>query len=45
MPGLTQLKLTDLPVGLLINFNVPLLVDGVTRLVNPSFQSRMTENI
>ena len=31
---LTQLKLTGLPVGLLINFNVPLLVDGVTRLVN-----------
>ena len=32
---LTQLKLTGLPVGLLINFNVPLLVDGVTRIVNP----------
>ena len=42
---LTQLKLTDLPVGLLINFNVPLLVDGVTRIVNPSFQSRITEGI
>ena len=26
---LTQLKLTALPVGLLINFNVPRLVDGV----------------
>jgi GxxExxY protein len=32
---LTQLKLTALPVGLLINFNVPVLVDGVTRIVNP----------
>ena len=29
---LTQLKLTGLPVGLLINFNVPVLVDGVKRL-------------
>ena len=29
---LTQLKLTDLPVGLLINFNVPRLIDGITRL-------------
>jgi GxxExxY protein len=42
---LTQLKLTALPVGLLINFNVPRLVDGVTRLVNPTLQSRMTENL
>lgn len=32
---LTQLKLTGLPVALLINFNVPVLVNGVTRLVNP----------
>ena len=32
---LTQLKLTGLPAGLLINFNVPVLADGVTRLVNP----------
>ena len=32
---LTHLKLTGLPVGLLINCNVPVLVDGVTRLVNP----------
>jgi GxxExxY protein len=41
---LTQLRLTGLPVGLLINFNVPLLVDGVTRLVNPTLKSRETEN-
>ena len=35
---LTQLKLTGLPVGLLINFNVPVLVDGVTRIVNPTLE-------
>ena len=29
---LTQLKLTGLPVGLLINFNVPVLADGVQGL-------------
>jgi len=37
---LTQLKLTALPVGLLINFNVPILVNGVTRLVNPHVLGR-----
>jgi GxxExxY protein len=31
---LTYLKLTNLPVGLLINFNVPLLKRGVRRLTN-----------
>jgi len=31
---LTYLKLTNLEVGLLINFNVPLLKDGFHRLVN-----------
>lgn len=31
---LTYLKLMDLRVGLLINFNVPRLVDGLRRLVN-----------
>jgi len=30
---LTYLKLTDLKVGLLINFNVPVLRDGVKRLI------------
>jgi GxxExxY protein len=30
---LTYLKLADCPVGLLINFNVPLLKDGIVRLV------------
>jgi len=30
---LTYLKLTELKVGLLINFNVPILKDGIKRLV------------
>jgi GxxExxY protein len=33
---LTYLKLTGLPVGLVINFNVERLVDGVKRVINPS---------
>ncbi len=34
---LTYLKLTNAPVGLLINFNVPVLRDGgIKRLVNPA---------
>lgn len=31
---LTYLKLTGIKVGLLINFNVPVLKDGIKRLVN-----------
>ncbi len=31
---LTYLKLTGIKVGLLINFNVPMLKDGIKRLVN-----------
>jgi GxxExxY protein len=31
---LTYLRLTNCPVGLLINFNVPKLIDGVKRRVN-----------
>ena len=31
---LTYLKLTGYPVGLLLNFNVPLMKNGVTRLLN-----------
>jgi GxxExxY protein len=34
--GLTYLRLTGCPAGLLINFNVSRLVDGVQRLVNPA---------
>jgi len=30
---LTYLKLSDLPVALLLNFNVPLLKDGIKRFV------------
>lgn len=32
---LTYLHLTGCPAGLLINFNVPRLMDGVKRLINP----------
>lgn len=32
---ITYLKLTGLPIGLLINFNVPTLLSGVRRLVRP----------
>ena len=32
---MTYLQLTNCPVGLLINFNVPRLMDGVRRKLNP----------
>jgi GxxExxY protein len=32
---LTDMQLTACPIGLLINFNVPRLMDGVKRLLNP----------
>ena len=32
---LTYMRLTECPIGLLINFNVPTLMSGVTRLINP----------
>jgi GxxExxY protein len=32
---LSYLRLTRKPVGLLINFNVPRLRDGVKRIINP----------
>jgi GxxExxY protein len=31
---LTYLKLSDLKLGLLLNFNVPVMRDGITRIVN-----------
>ncbi len=31
---LTYLKLTDMKLGLLINFNVELIKNGITRIVN-----------
>ena len=42
---LTQLKLTGLQIGLLINFNVVILVDGgVRRVINPASRaSQVTE--
>jgi GxxExxY protein len=33
---ITYLKLTGCPVGLLVNFNVPILTSGVRRLIHPS---------
>jgi hypothetical protein len=39
---LTQLKLTDLPVGLLLNFNVVTLKEGgIKRIVNPNYAKQM----
>ena len=32
---LTYMALSDCPAGLLINFNVPRLMNGVKRLINP----------
>jgi PD-(D/E)XK nuclease superfamily protein len=32
---LTYVGLTDCPAGLFINFNVPRLMDGVKRMINP----------
>ena len=39
----TYLKLTGCPVGELINFNVPVLKDGVKRRLNPSATVTGTE--
>jgi hypothetical protein len=35
---ISYLKITGCPVGLLINFNVPRLMDGVKRLINAKAQ-------
>jgi GxxExxY protein len=40
---LTYMGLTDCPAGLLINFNVPRLMEGVKRLINPRAPNRTTE--
>jgi hypothetical protein len=34
---LTYLRLTNAPAGLLINFNVARLLDGVKRIINSRF--------
>ena len=36
---LSYMKLLDIPVGLVINFNVTKLTDGVSRLILPGFGS------
>jgi len=41
---LTYMGLTECPAGLLINFNVPRLMDGVKRLINPRSTKRRTES-
>ena len=38
----TYLQLTNCPVGLLINFNVPRLKDGVRRKLNPRTSAEKT---
>jgi GxxExxY protein len=37
---INYLKLTGLPVGLLLNFNVPLMKDGIPRLEHPDLYHR-----
>jgi GxxExxY protein len=38
---LTYLKLLKLPLGLLINFNVPLIKGGISRILNLDFQTEV----
>jgi GxxExxY protein len=40
---LTYLRITNCPVGLLINFNVPLLKNGIVRVINPAATRLNTE--
>ena len=40
---LTYLRLTGYPIGLLLNFNVVLLRDGIKRLVNPNPSPRVRD--
>jgi GxxExxY protein len=40
--AITYLKLTGCPIGLVMNFNVPLLRDGVHRLIHPDHYVRKT---
>lgn len=42
---LTYLKLTGLPVGLLINFNVPVLKEGVKRVVNHDYARAAVDSV
>jgi GxxExxY protein len=40
----TYLKLLKLPLGLLINFNVPLIKNGISRILNLDFQTEVIRN-
>lgn len=40
----TYLKLLKLPLGLLINFNVPLIKNGISRILNLDFQTEIVRN-
>jgi GxxExxY protein len=37
---LTYMRIADCPIALLINFNVPRLIDGVKRLINGAASAR-----
>lgn len=38
---ITYLKLTGCPMGLLMNFNVPLMKQGIKRLVHPAIRAQV----
>lgn len=40
---LTYLRLVNAPAGLLINFNVPRLLDGLKRIINSRYVAGATE--
>ena len=40
---ITYLKLTGCPLGLLMNFNVPILTDGIRRVVHPQLYMKRTD--
>jgi GxxExxY protein len=42
---LSQLRLLNLPVGLLINFNVEHLTDGVRRVINSKYKAEIVANV
>ena len=41
--AINYLKLTGLPVGLLVNFNVALLTHGIRRLVHPDLYQKVSD--
>jgi hypothetical protein len=40
----TYLRLLQAPLGLLINFNVPLIKDGTHRILNPEYKGANDQN-